>query len=524
MLQPLLVALVLGVALVSSQIIDNGSISWVHFDNITIPSVNSTRFFMYTMPALPDWTALMGVHLYSDQNSQQTVITARPGGLPPSLNNGRGNIVSVWNYVPLTGTLQVPASGSQGESTWNFLVAATPLSDPTSSLLPLDFGFYIIKMMTIAENETSAPITLYSNQQFVYKITGNGPFSQNDVVQLFVTSCQMSSFIGVDEIPSVGDIQAQRYYSLNANGSSLYYAINLQQDCNALTVRIVRVPRAVSVSSGDSVELIDWTWSSTMLLQMTLPSTSLTISVSGLAGLDSVGVSASQDNFGHNEVFQTYQDTSYDGVLHTRYTWYTADLTPRYWYIRVQGGSLSTNVTLHFSDFIPNYTVMDTPIIVPRQQDTSQPVSLYYPIPPSVSCTCLATNWVNIQVGTFFPIAPPAMPPAMGPQNPPFFPLWGTGNPYLGSACYVLNEANRDNSIYVQLSAVFSKSIDPYQNITFYNVTKQIITSGQWNPINITFPEYFFMRLPPALSSSSSTSCSYIHHLTPVMGGIYWVR
>lgn len=139
------------------------------FDNISIPYANVRTFTLWKMPHKTNWTGMIGL-VIDDSNStgylNQISYTVSPSALPPSFDNQNGPLTQ-WNEL-LAGNIQLPAQNGTGSDDWYFLFSQVP--NPVWSGY-LNIGFYIIEMQTIAENETSAPISLYTGQEFLFKVS-----------------------------------------------------------------------------------------------------------------------------------------------------------------------------------------------------------------------------------------------------------------------------------------------------------------------------------------------------------------
>ena len=120
------------------------------------------------MPKKTNWTGLIGLVVDSSKDAQystQVTFTAAADELPASFDSQ--DLVAVdWNTLVASGSIQIPAQLGNGSDTWYLLFAGLP--QPTWTAITI--SFYIIEMQTIQENQTSNPITLYSGQEFLYKV------------------------------------------------------------------------------------------------------------------------------------------------------------------------------------------------------------------------------------------------------------------------------------------------------------------------------------------------------------------
>src|SRR4051812_32052899 len=88
------------------------------------------------------------------------------------------------------------------------------------------------------------------------------PFRKGDVVQLFLSrSCYTRSALSVDRIPGLADaVDVSDYVYLPSSGTSLFYLLQVNVDCNLLTVRAERMRdvHVIDISVGQGVSLANW--------------------------------------------------------------------------------------------------------------------------------------------------------------------------------------------------------------------------------------------------------------------------
>jgi hypothetical protein len=122
------------------------------------------------MPSKSDFTGLIGLVVDAPQSyTMQVTFTAAADGLPPSFTAQTMYSIE-WHELIAASSVQLPAQHGNGSDEWYFLFSGIP--DPTWTS-PINIGFYIIEMITVNENDTSNAITLYTDQEFLYKVNVN---------------------------------------------------------------------------------------------------------------------------------------------------------------------------------------------------------------------------------------------------------------------------------------------------------------------------------------------------------------
>jgi hypothetical protein len=173
---------------------------------------------------------------------------------------------------------------------------------------------------------------------------------QGEVVQLTLNNdCKKRSAIAVDHIPGLQEaVDVSNYIYISTSGMDLYYLIQLQQDCNLLSIEAHRLPKmTVEVAYGDVVPMPNMSWTDYLFVRTKEQYSSVEVVVSGLPLFEpSIAIYAANDNFHTNEQYYSFQN-----VPSNKMSWIVSSdtLEPKYWYFMVQTlGSLTTNVTVSF--------------------------------------------------------------------------------------------------------------------------------------------------------------------------------